>query len=44
MSTGDRLPRNRYVLLDAQHRIWEEAFAAYADALVSWLGGGFGSL
>ncbi len=41
---ADRLPRNRYLLLDAQHRIWEEAFSAYAEALVSWLGGGYRSL
>jgi pimeloyl-ACP methyl ester carboxylesterase len=41
---ADRLPRNRYVLLEAQHRVWEEAFSAYADALGSWLGGGYTSL
>ncbi|HEX3973383.1 MAG TPA: alpha/beta hydrolase [Stellaceae bacterium] len=38
---ANRLPRNRYVLLDAQHRVWEEAAADYADALLSWFGGGY---
>ena len=41
---ADRLPRNRYVLLDAQHRVWEEAASNYIEALVSWFGGGYPSL
>jgi pimeloyl-ACP methyl ester carboxylesterase len=36
---ADRLPRNRYVLLDAEHRAWEEAAADYIEALVSWFDG-----
>jgi pimeloyl-ACP methyl ester carboxylesterase len=38
---ADRLPHNRYLLLEAQHRVWEEAATDYADALVSWFGGGY---
>jgi pimeloyl-ACP methyl ester carboxylesterase len=38
---ADRLPHNRYVLLDAQHRVWEEAAAEYIEALMSWFGGGY---
>jgi pimeloyl-ACP methyl ester carboxylesterase len=38
---ADRLPHNRYVLLDAQHRVWEEAASDYTDSLVSWFGGGY---
>ena len=38
---AERLPHNRYVLLDAQHRAWEEAAGAYADALAAWVGGGY---
>lgn len=41
---ADRLPHNHYVLLDAQHRVWEEAAAEYRAALVSWFGGGYRSL
>jgi len=36
---ADRLPTNRYLLLDAAHRIWEEAYSAYAEALTKWFGG-----
>jgi pimeloyl-ACP methyl ester carboxylesterase len=38
---ADRLPHNRYVLLEAQHRVWEEAASEYTEALVSWFGGGY---
>jgi pimeloyl-ACP methyl ester carboxylesterase len=41
---ADRLPHNRFVLLDAEHRVWEEAASAYIEALVSWFGGGYRSL
>jgi pimeloyl-ACP methyl ester carboxylesterase len=41
---ADLLPKNRYLLLDAQHRIWEEAVTEYNNELVSWLGGGYRSL
>lgn len=41
---ADRLPHNRYVLLDAEHRVWEEAASGYIEALVSWFGGGYRSL
>jgi pimeloyl-ACP methyl ester carboxylesterase len=41
---ADRLPHNRYVLLDAQHRVWEEAASEYTEALVAWFGGGYRSL
>lgn len=39
--SAERLPNNRYVLLDAQHRVWEEAASEYNEALVSWFGGGY---
>ncbi|MGH8217497.1 MAG: alpha/beta fold hydrolase [Steroidobacteraceae bacterium] len=38
---ADRLPHNRYQLLDAEHRAWEEAAEAYTDALCSWFAGGY---
>jgi pimeloyl-ACP methyl ester carboxylesterase len=38
---ADRLPHNRYVLLDAGHRVWEEAAAGYAEQLATWIGGGY---
>lgn len=38
---ADRLPRNRYVLLDAQHRAWEEDRRRYADELAAWVNGGY---
>lgn len=40
---ADRLPHNRYVLLEAEHRIWEEASTEYNDALASWFGGDYRS-
>ena len=36
---ADRLPHNRYVLLDAAHRVWEEATEEYAAAVRSWFDG-----
>ncbi len=41
---ADRLSNNRYLLLDAAHRIWEEAQAAYTEALVTWFGGEYGTI
>jgi pimeloyl-ACP methyl ester carboxylesterase len=41
---ADRLPHNRLVLLEAEHRAWEEAASEYIEALVSWFGGGYQSL
>ncbi|TPK78141.1 alpha/beta hydrolase [Mesorhizobium sp. B2-4-17] len=40
---AERLPHNRYVLLEAEHRIWEEAANEYAIELASWIGGGYQS-
>ncbi|WP_158993846.1 alpha/beta fold hydrolase [Mucilaginibacter sp. L196] len=41
---SEKLIRSRYVLLDAYHRVWEEAFSSYTDELVSWLAGGYRSI
>jgi pimeloyl-ACP methyl ester carboxylesterase len=41
---ADRLPNNRYLLLNAEHRIWEEAADKYIEALISWFGGEYRSL
>lgn len=41
---ADRLPNNRYVLLDAQHRYWEEASDKYIETLLAWFNGGYISL
>jgi len=41
---ADRLPNNRYMLLDAQHRYWEEAADKYIETLVSWFGGEYHTL
>ena len=38
---ADRLPNNRYILLDAQHRYWEEASDKYIETLTSWFGGDY---
>jgi pimeloyl-ACP methyl ester carboxylesterase len=38
---ADRLPNNRYILLDAQHRYWEEAADKYIETLTSWFGGDY---
>ena len=38
---ADRLPNNRYVLLDAEHRVWEEAAKAYVEAVDSWFDGNY---
>ncbi|HXB35681.1 MAG TPA: alpha/beta hydrolase [Puia sp.] len=40
---ADRLPNNRYLLLDAEHRVWEEAAADYNETISSWLEGGYRS-
>ncbi|QEC78866.1 alpha/beta fold hydrolase [Mucilaginibacter ginsenosidivorax] len=41
---SEKLIRSRYVLLDAYHRVWEEAFTSYTDELISWLAGGYRSI
>lgn len=38
---ADRLPNNRYMLLDAGHRYWEEAADEYIETLLSWFGGDY---
>lgn len=38
---ADRLPNNRYVLLDAEHRVWEEAAKDYVGAVDSWFDGNY---
>ena len=38
---AERLPHNRLALLDAAHRIWEEATESYAREILSWVGGGY---
>jgi pimeloyl-ACP methyl ester carboxylesterase len=40
---AERLPCNRYVLLDAQHRVWEEADRSYAEQIATWIEGGYRS-
>jgi pimeloyl-ACP methyl ester carboxylesterase len=39
-----RLPNSRNVLLDAEHRVWDEAANEYNNTLVSWFGGDYHSL
>jgi len=41
---ADRLPNNRHLVLDAEHRIWEEASDKYIETLVSWFGGDYNRL
>ncbi|HYV95026.1 MAG TPA: alpha/beta hydrolase [Chitinophagales bacterium] len=41
---ADRLPNNRYLLLDAEHRVWEEAASEYVETLTSWFGGEYHAL
>ena len=38
---ADRLPNNRYVLLDAEHRVWEEAAKDYVEAVDAWFDGNY---
>jgi pimeloyl-ACP methyl ester carboxylesterase len=40
---ADRLPNNRYLLLDAEHRVWEEAAGEYIETISSWMEGGYSS-
>ena len=40
---AERLPNNRYMLLDAEHRVWEEASKEYIDTITSWLDKGYHS-
>lgn len=41
---NDRLPNSLNVLLDADHRVWEEAATDYIKTLVDWFGGNYRSL
>jgi pimeloyl-ACP methyl ester carboxylesterase len=41
---ADRLPNNRCKVLNAEHRVWEEAASEYIDALTSWFGGEYHAL
>jgi len=41
---AERPANNRYMLLDAPHRYWEEASDKYIEALTSWFGGDYHSL
>src|SRR5258705_5607647 len=41
---ADRLPNNRNVSLNAEHRVWEEAADEYNNRIVSWLDGGYRSI
>lgn len=41
---ADRLPKNKHVLLDAGHRVWEEAGDAYIETISSWFDGGYRSV
>jgi len=41
---ADRLPNNRYILLDAEHRVWEEASKEYNEIITSWFDKGYRSL
>jgi pimeloyl-ACP methyl ester carboxylesterase len=36
-----RLPHNHSMLLDAAHRVWEEAADKYNDMIISWLDGDY---
>jgi pimeloyl-ACP methyl ester carboxylesterase len=38
---AEQIPHNRMLLLDAGHRIWEEAAEEYIGAIASWLDGGY---
>src|SRR5258706_4359779 len=38
---ADRLPNNRFLVLDAEHRVWEEAASEYIEAITSWFGGDY---
>ncbi|QGZ93704.1 alpha/beta fold hydrolase [Terricaulis silvestris] len=40
---AERLPRNHYVLLDAQHRAWEEAADGYTGEIAVWMNGAYRS-
>jgi pimeloyl-ACP methyl ester carboxylesterase len=41
---ADRLTNSRYMLLEAEHRYWEEAADKYIETLVSWFGGDYRTL
>jgi pimeloyl-ACP methyl ester carboxylesterase len=41
---AEKLPHNRFVVLDAGHRAWEEAASQYTNEVGSWLDGGYRSV
>ena len=41
---ADRLPNNRYLVLDAEHRVWEEAASEYIETVTSWFSGDYHTL
>jgi pimeloyl-ACP methyl ester carboxylesterase len=41
---ADRLPNNRYILLDAEHRVWEEASEKFIETISSWFNNEYRSL
>jgi len=41
---ADRLPNNQYILLNGEHRIWEEVSVEYNELIASWLNTGYRSL
>ena len=40
---ADRLPNNRYLVFEADHRVWEEAASEYIETLICWFGGEYHS-
>ena len=41
---ADRLPNNRNLVLDAEHRVWEEAASEYIETVTSWFSGDYHTL
>lgn len=41
---AERLPNNRHLLLDAEHRVWEEAAKEYTETITAWFDGGYHAL
>jgi pimeloyl-ACP methyl ester carboxylesterase len=38
---AEHLPRNRLLLVEAGHRVWEEAAEEYSEQIASWIQGGY---
>jgi pimeloyl-ACP methyl ester carboxylesterase len=38
---ANRLPNNRYLLLGAAHRVWEEAVEEYIETVAAWINGSY---